>query len=280
MGVLPDRTSTFNSEYWKGLLVNGFKIAVQTYCLAEPIKKALHIAGQLACDGVQIDARHQLRPAELSETGLRQLRKMLDDLNLRVGSLAFPTRRGFANPEDLQRRIEATQSVMQLASRLKARVLVCQLGRIPPEAEEQARTTLQESLGVLSATGNRLGVQLAAQTQQTSTDELVGFLATLPEGSLGLDLHPERLMAERIAPAEFVRVAGGHVVHVHAVDSVYDVGAGRNVEVALGRGTADFPQLVGLLEEYNYRGWLTIERRQGPNVIEDASNAVQYLRTL
>ena len=77
----------------------GARIAIATKCLAQPLKKALHTVGAMPCDGVQIDLRHELPESEVSDTGLRQLRKLLDDLNLRVGSAAFPTRRGFADPE-------------------------------------------------------------------------------------------------------------------------------------------------------------------------------------
>jgi sugar phosphate isomerase/epimerase len=50
--------------------------------------------------------------------------------------------------------------------------------------------------------------------------------------------------------------------------------------VELGRGTADFPTLLGLLEEHAYRDWLTIERRHSSQPAEDIANAVQYLRSL
>jgi len=67
---------------------------------------------------------------------------------------------------------------------------------------------------------------------------------------------------------------------VHAADGVHDFGTGQAAEVELGRGTADFPELLGLLEEHGYRDWVTIERRHSQQPIEDVGNAVQYLRSL
>ena len=52
----------------------------------------------------------------LSPTGLRQFHKLLDDLNLRVSAVAFPTRRGYDEPDDLERRVLATQAAMRFAS--------------------------------------------------------------------------------------------------------------------------------------------------------------------
>ena len=257
----------------------GFRIAAQTRCFAQSIKKALHTAASLGCDGVQIDARNELQPAELSDTGLRQLRKMLDDLNLRVGSVAFPTRRGYSNPVDLQPRLEATRAALQLASRLGAKLLIGNLGALPEEEASQERATLVDAMQSLASSGDRLGVRLAMQSVAPA-NVLSAFIADMPEGTMALDLHPARLIMQGSSPAEFVAVAGRYIAHVHAVDGVHDLARGHGVEVELGRGTADFPELLGLLEEHGYRGWLTIERRGSSQPIVDIGNAVKYLRAL
>ncbi len=253
---------------------------MQTRCFAQPIRKALHTAAQVGGDGVQIDARQELRPAELSDTGLRQLRKVLDDLNLRVGSVAFPTRRGYGNPQDLERRLDATRAAMQLASRLNARVLICNLGPLPDAEDSAGMSTLTEALASLATYGNRLGVRLAAQAASTPAEELVRFIDSIPEGTLFLDLHPGQLIAQGESPAEFLEVVGPHVAHVHAVDSVCDLAGGRGVEVELGRGSVDFPQLLGLLEEFEYRDWITLERCSSQQTVLDMANGVKYLRSL
>ena len=258
----------------------GFKIAAQTRCFAQPFKKALLTASRLECDGVQFDARQELRPAELSETGLRQLRKMLDDLNLRVGSVAFPTRRGYANPDQLERRLEATLAAMKLASQLKARILIFNLGDLPQSDATSEHETLVSAITSLAVQGDRLGVRITAQAAWADPQALVDFVGSLPEGTLALDLHPARLIAQGKSPAEFVAIAGRYIAHVHATDGVRDLASGHGVEVELGRGTADFPELLGLLEEFEYRDWLTIERRDSRQPVEDIGNAVKFLRSL
>jgi sugar phosphate isomerase/epimerase len=240
----------------------------------------LHTAAQTGCNGVQIDARHELRPTDLSDTGLRQFRKILDDLNLRVGSIAFPTRRGYANPEGLERRLEAAQAAMQLASRLQAGILVVNLGSVPDAESAPERSLLVEALLSLASRGNQLGVQLAAQASGTDVDVLKAFIETLPEGTLSLDLHPVQLIGQEESPANFIAAVGRHIVHVHAVDAVRDIGSGGSVEVELGRGAVDFPELLGMLEEFGFRGWFTIERRDSQQVVEDVTNAVRFLRSL
>lgn len=204
---------------------------------------------------------------------------MLDDLNLRVGSIAFPTRRGYSNPTDLQPRIEATRAAMQLASKLGARVLIGNLGEVPSEDDPSKLASLIDAVQTLSTLGDRLGVRLAMQSPSTG-QELLAFIQTLPEGCMSLDLHPSKLISRSESPADFVADTGRHIAHVHATDGVYDLSTRSAVEVELGRGTADFPELLGLLEEHGYRDWLTVERSNSRQPIEEMGNAVAYLRSL
>ena len=256
----------------------GVRIAIQTKCLAQPLRQALHTAGRLEADGVQIDLRQELSVADLSDTALRQLRKMLDDLNLRVGSVAFPTRRGFDNPDQLERRIEATLQAMHGASRLGSRVILLMLGS-PPAPETAERATLLEALGTLSALGNRIGVELALQTTATPV-ELEELLGELPEGALGLNLNPADLVVSGRSPREFAERLGARVVHLAANDAVRGFGSSGGSDVELGRGAADFPELLAILEEHGYRGWATIERRESRQPVVDVENAVRFLRSL
>ena len=92
------------------------KLGIELATLRLPLKKGLLIARELRAEAVEIDLRNELRPDDLSRTGVRHLRKMLDDLNLRVSAVAFRTRRGYAIADDLEARIEATKRAMTSAS--------------------------------------------------------------------------------------------------------------------------------------------------------------------
>jgi sugar phosphate isomerase/epimerase len=261
-----------------GPAVIGAKIAIQTKCLAQPLKQALHTARRLDADGVQIDLRTELPAAELSDTGRRQLRKILDDLNLRVGSVAFPTRRGYAEPHELDRRIEATIAAMRQASQLGSAVMSITLGALPEDPSGQ--TTLREALSMLGAQSHRLGVRLAAQTAGTAPAEVARLIAELPDGTIGVELSPADLIHAGRQPPEFVHTLGRHIEHVLANDATRGLRAGGVADVELGRGSAELPELLGALEEFDYRGWLTVERRNSPRAVEEAESAVRFLRSL
>ncbi len=256
------------------------RIAVQLKCLNQPLKKALLTAAQLGSCGVQFDAQHELRPEELSETGLRQLRKLLNDLNLQVASIAFPTQHGIAHGTGLQQRVESALRALKLASSLRATAMIFNLGPLPDSDESTGHATMVEVLGNLSAQANRLGVQLAAYAPGVDPSSLATFLASLPEGTLGVDLSPAPIIAVGDSPVDFIEALGPHIVHVHANDAVRDFASSQGVEVELGRGSADYPELLGRLEEFNYRGWITLVRHNSQQVVEDLANGVAYLRAL
>ena len=93
------------------------KVGVQLASLKLPLGKALLAAREMGAEAVEIDARGELRPEDLSHTGVRQVRKMLDDLNLRVSAVSFRTRRGYHVLDDLEARIDATRRALRLALR-------------------------------------------------------------------------------------------------------------------------------------------------------------------
>jgi sugar phosphate isomerase/epimerase len=248
--------------------------------LRQPIRKALATAARLGAGGVEIDARNELRPSDVSQTGLRDFHKLLSDMGLRVSAVAFPTRRGFDVPDDLERRVLATQAAMKFAADLRTDVVIVRAGRIPPEADTAAMTRMVEAFTALGAYGERIGTRLALQTADASPQELARLLAVLPEHSTGIDLHPSGLVMGSHSPAEAIELLGASVLHVHACDAVRDASTRSAVEVELGRGAADIPELLGRLSEFDYRGWVTIERRESATPIADVENAVEFLRSL
>jgi sugar phosphate isomerase/epimerase len=256
------------------------KLSVELACLKLPLKKALLMARELGAEGVEIDARHELRADELSQTGIRQVRKMLEDLNLRVAAVNFRTRRGYHVVDDLEARIDATKGAMRLVHDLGSSVVINHIGRVPPESDSSATSTLVQALTDLGKYGQRVGAFLAAETGTESGEELAQLIARLPTGSIGVDFNPSHLIVNGHSPAAAMRALASHVLHVHATDATRDLAVGRGIEVALGQGSAELPELLAILEEHQYRGYLTVARRDSSDPIADIRQALTFLRNL
>jgi sugar phosphate isomerase/epimerase len=233
----------------------------------------------MGAEAVEIDGRSEFNADELSRTAVRQVRKMLEDLNLRVSAVTYRTRRGYQVQDDLERRVAATQQALKLAYELGTNVVVNHIGRVP-EKGTPAWSIMAEALADIGRYGQRVGATLAAETGTESGEELAGLITSLPPASLGVDLNPASLIINGHSPRDAAKALGEHVLHVHATDGTRDLAHGRGIEVQLGRGLAEFPELLGILEEHHYRGYITIERRQSENAAAELADAVKYLKNL
>jgi sugar phosphate isomerase/epimerase len=234
----------------------------------------------MGVQGVEIDARGELRPQELSQTGMRELKRLLEDHNLRVSAVGFRTRRGYDVPEEIDRRVAATKAAMKFAADLRARVVVNQVGHVPAESSGRSWDQLVDSLTELGQFGLHVGALLAAQTGTESGADLARLIEALPEGGLGADLDPGNLIINGFSAQEAADSLGAKTLHVHARDGVRDLARGRGLEVPLGRGSADFAALLGTLEDHQYRGFFTIAREDSENPVAEIAAAVEYLTNL
>ncbi|MCG8585263.1 MAG: sugar phosphate isomerase/epimerase, partial [Pirellulales bacterium] len=71
-----------------------------------------------------------------------------------------------------------------------------------------------------------------------------------------------------------------HIQHVYANDAVRDLAQGRGVEVQLGRGTVDYPEVLGALEERGYKGYFTVVRHDAADPATEVGQAIEYLRNI
>ena len=236
------------------------------------------MAAETGASGLQFDARQQLKPTDLSETGRRQLLHTLGERDLSVASLTMPLRRALYDEEYLDIRIEAIKQAMQFAWDLKARVLTCRIGRIPDD-DARERSRLQEVLEVIAAHGNHVGVTFSITPSGDPPEALRSLIESVDTGPLGIDLDPAERVMSRQNPMTTLRELHARVTHVTVRDAVRDFdGNGR--EAAVGRGECDWPELLAVIDEMNYTGWLTADRTAGDDPFGDVSRAVQFVRNV
>jgi sugar phosphate isomerase/epimerase len=260
--------------------VPAIKIGIQIASLGLPLPRAIPMVAQWGVQAIELDARRGFTAADASQTALRQFRKMLGDHRLRVSAVSYATRRGYDAPDDLERRVDGTKQAMKLAAALGAPVVVNRIGEIPDKSAGPQWDLLLQVLHDLGRSGQHIGALLAAETGAEPPEALARLLSALPTGSLGVDLNPGNLLVHGHSPQDAIEKLGSHVLHVHATDGVRDLARGRGQRVPLGRGMADWPALLGALEEQDYRGDFTIERSDSDDPSHDLESAVKYLRSL
>ncbi len=260
--------------------MNRLKIGVRLESLGLPLRRALAEAGRLGVAGVQVDAAGDLSPNRLSETGRREFRHLLRGHNLELIALGCPLRRGLDEAADQQPRIEHVRKVLTLSFDLGPRKVAVPAGRVPGENEPERDRRMTEALTALAAHGDRVGAVLALQTGLESGEALNAYLARFDAGSLGAALDPADLLLHDFDPYEAARALGRRVVLADARDARV-VGAGRTArEVPLGHGDIDWMRFLAVLEEVEYRGWLTVGRDSGDDRLADVTAGVAFLRRL
>ncbi len=271
----------------------GISVAVAVSTLDQPFKQALHTVAALQADGIEIDARVDFKPSDMSASAVRQLRKILDDLNLPILAVRFSTRRGYDCIEDLDRRVTATKNAMRMAVELGCGVLVNSVGTIKSPIVTKAELTgeetttdaaemilLREVLSDLARYSDHYGCFLACETGTESLTMLANFLRKLPEPSVFIALNPSNLVSAGF-DTEDLKQAIDLVRCVYAADTVPDRSrSGNSTPVPLGHGLVDFPQIVSTLEDCRFRGPYIVDGRRPGNATENARQAIEFLKRM
>lgn len=247
--------------------------------LGQPLKTALLTASQIGAQGVEINGRTQLHPQSMSRTAVRHLLKILADFKLSVGSIHFPTRRGFGDVEQLERRIEATKAAMTMAWDLRCPVVVTDIGAIP-EPGHSDRQTMVEALTDIGMHAQKCGASLAIATGRSDGTAIAELMRELPPWSTRVDFDAAALMMSGHRVDDSMKAVAEYVAHFRARDAVHDLSAGRVSEVQLGRGSVDWPSLLGMLEEKSYQGFMTVQRENSDNAVTQCQESLMYLENL
>ena len=248
--------------------------------LARDLKTALRAARDLGFRAVELDARSGLDHAQVTQTGLRQIRKWLGDQGLVVSGIAFPTRGGYGDADRLEGRIAATKAALKLAYDLGASVVFNHVGDIPATADDPAWRLLIDVLADIGGYSKQVGATLCAEAGRAAPADLARLIAALPEGSLACDVVTGSLIVHGHDPAAAIATLGDRVAAVHATDAVAGAFAGRGREVILGTGQVEFASVFATLEERGYRGWIGLEPVEPRDSRTELTAAMDYLRAL
>ena len=147
-------------------------------------------------------------------------------------------------------------------------------------ADAPGWSTMLQALTDLGRHGQRVGSLLAARTGSDDGEQLARLISALPPASLGVDFDPANLVINGYSIDNALKHLAGHVISLRARDGVRDLAGGRGVEVQLGRGSVDIPQVLGVLEENHYSGFITVDRTTDDDPILECAQAIEFLHNM
>lgn len=255
-----------------------FHLAVATRCFVEPLLLSLKSAADLNVQGVQFDIRNEVRSAELTETGRRDLLHQLSEHGLKVASTTFPLNHPLYEQDRIDVRVAAIREAMKFAYLLKAPTLCIRVGRIPSEEQVKDRALLIEVLSDLARHANHVGTVIAVTPTNDTADQLRSLIEQIKTGPIGIDFDPAHFAMTGRSVSESLRALHNLVMHVQLRDGVHGIDGGQ--EETVGHGNVDWAEVLALLGEMDYRGWMTAIRNQGDDRPTDLVRALKYVRKM
>jgi L-ribulose-5-phosphate 3-epimerase len=251
------------------------KIGISLRSLPMPLRPSLQSAQRLGVAGVDLAAKGDLLPQNLTQSGRREVRHLLRSLDLELTAVFCPLRRGLDVAENQEARIDFVRQVMSLSFDLGPRLVIVQAGRMPEKEDEPNFPLMRDALSALARHGDRTGTRLALDAGLESAEALNAFLNRLDTGSLAVNFNPANMLIAGHNPYESARIFRQRTVHIDAQDA-RRVSPNRTATVPLGHGDIDWMLLLSTLEEIEYRGPINV-------LTDDAAElagGVSFLRRL
>jgi sugar phosphate isomerase/epimerase len=242
-------------------------------------EQGIRLARELGYDGVELAVRDpaavdvEIVAAALAAAGLETAAVGTGQSYLKDGlSLSSPD-------EGIRARaIERVGNHLEFAIRLGAPVIIGLLrGRIEGgrgDTDRRFSDSLRQILPVADRTGTRLLIEPINRYETdylTTVDEALDLIGRLGTEALGVLADTFHMNIEETSLGEALVRSGPWLAHVHVADS------NRH---APGWGHLDFSEIVSVLKEVGYSGYLSAEILPVPNPESAARQTISHLRSL
>lgn len=296
---------------------NPAQLGVLAAALSNDARAAARSAREANFAGVLFDAiSPSLDLTELSTTGRREFRSAIasQDVQL-IGLRADAGPKGFGSGADVDRILSRLDRIFEAAAGLQSPLVCLDAGPLPAPAvqarpkprvkpEEAGVIILPSSMtdptpeaqtppapppdpafvsqvdGALLELGrraDRYGVTVALRSELASFAALERALLAAGCPWFGVDLDPVAVLRDEWPADEVFSRLGPHLRHVRGRDAL--AGADRRTKPTLiGQGSTDWRQLLALLDDAGYRGWITIDPTELTDRFSAATRGAEYLR--
>jgi L-ribulose-5-phosphate 3-epimerase len=245
-------------------------------------KEGLQEAARLGYGAVELGGvGGDIEPANLSQSGVRHLRKFVEGLGLEVSVLGGPAGRGgLGDPATVDERIDKTRQILELARRLRVPVVTVHLGRVPDDPRDRRRGLIVEALDCIGEHADKVGVLLAAASDEDAPAALRRLLDELNCPALRVCYDPGGLLMHGHDPTAGVGDLAGLIAASHLRDATRGSATAAGREVRMGSGQVNFIEYLAALEQGAYQGPQIVRRTEATDPVAEIAAARQYLEGL
>jgi sugar phosphate isomerase/epimerase len=202
----------------------------------------------------------------------------ISEFGIKIGSSIFPLQHPLYEPTKIDVRIAAIREAMKFAYSIKSKTLCIRVGQIPKEPDSTERKLLLEALNDLARYSSHVGTVLAISQTSDTADTLKTLLDEIKVGPVGIDFDPAQFAMSGHPVADGLKTLHNYIMHVQLRDGIRGVEGGQ--ETAVGRGNVDWIEVLALLGEIDYHGWLTAIRNDGDDRVAETSRGIKFVQKL
>jgi sugar phosphate isomerase/epimerase len=198
---------------------------------------------------------------------LRQQDQQLAGLRADAGA------RGLTAGADVDRLLWRWDKILQTAAGLGTPLLCLELGTLGP-AE-----LVDPALSELGRRADRYGVMVALRGELSPLESLRRALTAAACPWFGVDLDPAALLREDQPAAHWFDRLGSLIRHVRGRDALLGENH-RTRPTVIGKGSVDWRQLLRLLQDAGFTGWISIDPLELTDRRAGALAGLRYLRSI
>ena len=194
-----------------------------------------------------------------------------------------PVTIGFVPAEYRYVRVEAIKKGANFAWMCGIPNVVTHAGFIPENPCDQVYREVVACMRPIIRHCKNIGVNFCFETGQETPITLLRIIEDLGGENIGVNLDTGNLILYgKGSPSDAIDVIGPYVMDFHAKDGDYPItGAFLGEEQALGKGKANFPEIIRKMKAIGYDGPITIEREiHGDQQTKDILEAKRILEEL
>lgn len=257
------------------------KIGIRTASLNQQLPEALHTAGRLGYDGLEVVTRDadQLRGwlTEAGPHGAAALRDEAQRAGTAISSFSLAIYRpvNFAQGDEAKRQegVQLVSTALRACGKVGgAAVLLPHFDRERLDVSTEEEHRFVEGLRQVAPVAEQTGVAIAIETS-FSAAQLVRIVDAVGSAKVGVYQDLANAIIYGQDPVQTLRTLGRRVVMLHVKDTAEGGG-----NCPLGEGRVDWPACRAAVSEIGYDGWFVLETPAGDDPVAGAERYLDFTK--
>ncbi len=226
-----------------------------------PLAKAIDTTAEIGFSAIELACREPHFDRETALGNPKSVAEQIQNAGLKVSALSLFN--NFTDRSSLDEQIEEAEMYIRLAPVFQTEIIKVTPG--PPASNDATRENWQclaDALERLIPVASKVGIKLAFETHMRQLTDMLAsskhFLEMTPSDVVGLTVDFSNLAFAGEKMSEVVFSLEDRIYHTHIKNGYIDADGGWHFQ-ALDTGLVNYAEVLRLLQDIGYKGYLSIE---------------------